>query len=140
MFSNKNEKNEVLKPKYEEIKNVKIKEGASADKTKNKEERMNKALQRIKKKRDKESEERRKRDTNDIRFKSVKIKNMAAVLEEHMAHNNEGTEEKKNEEGGEITKDSGKKEDPFENMEEMINSHHGEVVYKKKISKKNIEA
>jgi len=139
MFSNKIEENEILKPKSEEIKTVKIKEGISADKTKNKEERMNKALQRIKKKRDKDSEEGGKRDANDIRFKSVKIKNMAALLEEHMAHNNGGTEEQKNEEGGEITKDSGKKEDPFENMEEMINSHHGKVVYKRKMTKKNFE-
>ena len=64
---------------------------------------------------------------------------MAALLEEHMAHNNGGTEEQKNEEGGEIAKDSGKKEDPFENMEEMINSHHGKVVYKRKMTKKNFE-
>ena len=49
---------------------------------------MNKALKRLKKQREKSAEEEAKRDKNDIKFKSLRIKNMANLLEEQMNKNN----------------------------------------------------
>ena len=133
LFSNKREdENDFKKPKSEEINKVLIKEKAISDK--NKEERMNKALKRLKKQRDKSVEEETKRDKNDIKFKSVRIKNMANLLEEQLNKiNNEGIED--NESPNSVEKEKGK----IQTMEEIIKNQPGKIIMKKKIIKKKFE-
>ena len=133
LFSNKREdENDFKKPKSEEINKVLIKEKAISDK--NKEERMNKALKRLKKQRDKSVEEETKRDKNDIKFKSVRIKNMANLLEEQLNKiNNEGIED--NEATNSVEKEKGK----IQTMEEIIKNQPGKIIMKKKIIKKKFE-
>jgi len=132
-------------------KKVTIKESSiSADKTKSKEDRMNKAMARIKKKRDKDSEDKDKapaHNPNDPMFKSARIKNMAALLEQHM---NEGDNTSKP--GGPsgiaggvgighqvITKDTQDTEDAFEHMADILQSQPGKILIKRKMSKKKFE-
>ena len=132
-------------------KKVTIKDSSiSADKTKSKEDRMNKAMARIKKKRDKDSEDKEKKtehNPNDPMFKSARIKNMAALLEQKM---NEGDNTSKP--GGPsgiaggagighevITKDSPNTEDAFEHMADILQSQPGTIVMKRKMSKKKFE-
>ena len=132
-------------------KKVTIKESSiSADKTKSKEDRMNKAMARIKKKRDKDSEDKEKtpaHNPNDPMFKSARIKNMAALLEQHM---NEGDNTSKP--GGPsgiaggvgighqvITKEPQNPEDAFEHMADILQSQPGKILIKRKMSKKMFE-
>jgi hypothetical protein len=132
-------------------KKVTIKESSiSADKTKSKEDRMNKAMARIKKKRDKDSEDKEKtpaHSPNDPMFKSARIKNMAALLEQHM---NEGDNTSKP--GGPsgiaggvgighqvITKEPQNPEDAFEHMADILQSQPGKILIKRKMSKKMFE-
>ena len=95
---------------------------------------MNKALKRLKKQRDKSVEEETKRDKNDIKFKSVRIKNMANLLEEQLNKiNNEGIED--NEATNSVEKEKGK----IQTMEEIIKNQPGKIIMKKKIIKKKFE-
>ena len=133
LFSNKKEdENDFKKLKSEEINKVLIKEEEISDK--NKEERMNKALKRLKKQREKSAEEEAKRDKNDIKFKSLRIKNMANLLEEQMNKNN-NEEIEDNEASNSVEKEKSK----IQTVEEMIKNQPGKIIMKKKIIKKKFE-
>ena len=139
IFSNNKEETENAQenPKSEEINTIIIKEeiieNKSKDKNKEKVERMNKALKRIKKKREKSSEEENKKRDKDIKFKSVRIKHMANLLEEKLNINNndEDTRENKVQEDEEINENENK------DTEEI--TQNGKVIIKKKIMKKKFE-
>ena len=116
---------------------------------KKKEERMNKALQRVKKKREKAEKEKAEntenieegqtasRNTGDVRFKSIRIKNMAELLESQM-------NKPQAEEGGEDIKiESDNKEgegdgdEAIDKMFEMM--QRKSIVNKRKKTKKKFE-
>jgi hypothetical protein len=132
-------------------KKVTIKDSSiSADKNKSKEDRMNKAMARIKKKRDKDSEDKEKtsgRNPNDPMFKSARIKDMAALLEQHINENDNTSKP-----GGPsgiaggagighevIVKDTQSTEDAFEHMADMLQGQPGKVMGKRKMTKKKFE-
>ena len=86
-------------------------------------------MRRIKKQREKELEE-NKRDKNDIKFKSVRIKKLADLLEEQMHKNNDENLEEEN---------LGNEEDNLNIAEEMIMNQPGKVILKRKKTKKKFE-
>ena len=98
---------------------------------------MNRALKRHKKKREKETEQR----GDDIIFKSVKIKNMANLLEENLNKNNEEDkfeDIKKVETKGEF-EEKNKESEKEEKQQEFMQNKPEKVIFKKKITKKKFE-
>ena len=126
------------KPKME--KKVTINESPSPEKKeadKSKEQRMNKAMQRIKKKRSEKSEESAKHEQDDPMFKSVRIKNMAQLLENQMNKSMPSGEINNN--NKEIKQDQNNEDDAFDKMVSMLEKKPGKVVFKKKMSKRKFE-
>ena len=138
---------EIQTKNDEKIKKVsivekKVESEKKEENDKAKEQRMSKALQRIKKKKDKdkdkETEESNsgKNDRNDSKFKSMKIKNMAEQLEGQM---------NKSLHSGEINNNNISVEGETEikreesDLIEMIQNQPGKVVYKGKMTKKKFE-
>ena len=139
--------------KKEEVKKVKISETAKKENDKKKEERMNRALQRVKKKREKAEKEKAEkekventenieegqadsRNTGDVRFKSIRIKNMADLLENQMNKSPQA------EEGGEHIKvendnKEGDGDEAIDKMFEMM--QRKSIVRKRKKTKKKFE-
>ena len=109
-----------------------------------KEQRMNRALQRIKKKREKdekkateEEQNNAKRDTNDVRFKSLKIKNMTEELERQLSKKSTIKEEDLKEED---KKEGSNKEEFIERESGMIDViQRKSFIPKKKKSQKKID-
>ena len=103
---------------------------------------MNKALQRLKKRREKSEESaNKKQDNNDILNKSIKIKNMAELLEGQMnqsQQNVEGNDNNNNTEN-EIKKEENDKEEdsPLDNMIDLMQNQN--VMMKRKKTKKKFE-
>ena len=146
----------------EEKKNEKLKKkvmideaGIKKDKEKDnaKDQRMNKAMARLKKRREKDAgqaEEPVKKDNkeNDPLFKSVRIKNMASLLETQLSQTVSGdvnaskdinykTQSSKSVTSKEIKE--GTEDDGFQRMVSMYNDQPGKVVFKRKMSKKKFE-
>ena len=123
------------------------------DKDKSKDQRMNKAMARIKKKREKDAgqaEESAKKENkeNDPMFKSMRIKNMASLLETQLSQTVSGdvNASKDINYKAQSSKSSGHQEikeenedDAFQKIVSMLNEQPGKVVFKRKMSKKKFE-
>ena len=141
MFSEdfNNKKEEI--PKKVTIVDKKVENEKKESNDKAKEQKMSKALQRIKKKKDKdknkEAEESNsaKHDTNDPMFKSVRIKNMATLLEGQL---NKGQQSGEINENNNIEGETNIKREESDVIE-MIQNQPGKVVIKRKMSKKKFE-
>ena len=144
MFNKKEEIKEIKEEKKEikfdekEKEENKIKQD---EKNKLKEQKMSKALQILKKGREKMNEKKSENANNnnnfdDVKLKSMKIKNMAALLESHMNNNvNKDTEE-----NNEIKKEGeNNEEDPFDHMTKLIQNKDSKILNKKKMKKKEFE-
>ena len=133
---------------------MKISETAKKENDKKKEERMNRALQRVKKKREKTEKEKAEkekaentgnieegqadsRNTGDVRFKSIRIKNMADLLENQMNKSpqaEEGGEDKK------VENDNKEGDDGDEAIDKMFEMmQRKSIVTKRKKTKKKFE-
>jgi len=147
MFSNSgtNTKSILKTKRSEEVKKVTLVTTAKKEtKDKAKEQRMNKALQRIKKKREKsEDAATAKHDTNNEMFKSIKIKNMAELLEGQMNQNAQQAAEGKNENNAnnseEIKKEDITKKEEEENIDKMFDMIKRKSLLKRKKTKKKFE-
>ena len=127
----------------EEIKKVKIveKKVETNKKEENdnaKKQKMNKALQRLKKNKEKKEKEAEasnsaKHELNDPRFKSIRIKNMAELLEGHI-NSNQQSGDINNNEGIEVEI----KKEESETLD-MLRDQPGNVVLKRKMTKKAFE-
>ena len=148
MFENKAKDGSFEVNQQDNTKKVEDKKETSDKKEqdKSKEQRMSKALQRIKKKRGKDSEksESANPNNNDV-HKSIRIQNMANMLENQMSHQmpNEGNDinvsnAQSNNEINTIKKDDNE-DDAFDRMVSMLKEQSGKVVIKKKKSKKKFE-
>ena len=136
----------ILKTKMsEEVKKVTMATTAKKEATdKAKEQRMNKALQRIKKKREKsEDVGTAKHDTNNAMFKSIRIKNMAELLEGQLNQNAqqaaEGNNENNANDGEEIKKEDITKKEEEENIDKMFDMIKRKSLLKRKKTKKTFE-
>ena len=108
-----------------------------------KQQKMSKALQRIKKKKEKteESSTSAQHDLNDPRFKSIRIKNMAELLEGHMNQNQQSgeinednTNNTNNENNDKVEEDSKKEESSL--IDDILD---GKVLTKRKKTKKKFD-
>jgi hypothetical protein len=145
MFSQNKEGNESSNQtkKVEEIKKIKIveKKVETNKKEENdnaKKQKMNKALQRLKKSKEKKEKEAEasnsaKHELNDPRFKSIRIKNMAELLEGHINQNQQSGDINNNE-GIEVEI----KKEESETLD-MLRDQPGNVVLKRKMTKKAFE-
>ena len=112
MYSNRKEKNlsGLKKSKTENINKKLFKRISSAEKIKPKDNKINKILERIKKSREKNSDEKGKNENNLIKYKSVKIKNIPENLvqkeEEKSEHQEINEEEKADKYSGEKSNDN----------------------------------
>ena len=123
------------------------------EKDKYKDQRMNKAMARLKKKRKKDAEQaeesaRKDNKDNDPLFKSMRIKNMASLLETQLSQTISGdinsskdinykTKSSRSVTSKEIKE--GTEDDGFQRMVSMYNDQPGKVVFKRKMSKKKFE-
>jgi hypothetical protein len=152
MFSDPdaNQPPEIKSKKTVDVKKVKIMEptpvkkiSSSTDKDKEKEQRMNKALARIKKKREKsEGSESAKHDPNDVRFKSIRIKNMADLLEGQLNKANKSFGPNKDMMNPIL--ESKKEENPIkdeneEMMDKIFEMNQRKTIVKRKMTKKKFE-
>ena len=144
MFQDKAESGEGVKEKIK--KSVTINEASiKKESDKSKEDRMNKAMQRIKKKREKDTEQNAE-SGNDSKNKSNRIKNMASMLESHISKNFDI--EQKNE-SNDINIHSSKSsqnivnnkggDDAFNKIISMLDNQPGKVMIKRKMTKKFFE-
>ena len=125
------------------------------EKDKYKDQRMNKAMARLKKKREKDAEQaeesaRKDNKDNDPLFKSMRIKNMESLLETQLSQTMSGDINSPKDvnhnfqssksvivTSKEIKK--GTEDDAFQKMVAMLNEQPRKVVFKRKMSKKKFE-
>jgi hypothetical protein len=147
MFQDKAESGEGAKEKTEKIKkSVTINETSiKKESDKSKEDRMNKAMQRIKKKREKDTEQNAE-SGNDGTNKSNKIKNMASMLESQISKNFDIAQKNEtndisihNSKSSKNVVNNKGEDDAFNKIISMLDNQPGKVMIKRKKTKKFFE-
>ena len=145
VVDNKKEKNDIEKEKKEVKEEIIIEQENKLNKdidNKNnnnlKQKRMNRAMERIKKKRDKtkdaENDQNNNNDNNKL-FKSARIKNLVSILEEQMGE--KGIELGGKEKSNEVNNNNDNNNINIEKIED--NKNEGKIINKKKMTKKTFE-